>query len=121
MKNFLYFLLGFTLVFSVLFSGYADAAGYGGVQYSVKCTAMGSDTTPEYDVSVSNCYTDTIDTGTTTMTFSNPAASGFLSNLSLKLTNGGSQTINWPASVDWPGGTEPTLTTSGVDWIECVS
>jgi hypothetical protein len=34
----------------------------------------------------------------------------------MRLTNGGSQTVNWPASVDWvPGGTAPTLTASGVD------
>ena len=30
-------------------------------------------------------------------------------------TNGGSQTVNWPASVDWAGGSAPTLTAAGVD------
>jgi len=31
----------------------------------------------------------------------------------------GSRTVTWPASVDWPGGTVPTLTTAanGVDFI----
>jgi len=33
------------------------------------------------------------------------------------LTNGASQTVNWPSSVDWAGGSAPTLTTSGVDWL----
>jgi hypothetical protein len=33
----------------------------------------------------------------------------------LILTNGGSQTVNFPSSVDWEGGTAPTLTASGVD------
>ena len=105
----------------LLFAGAPQAAEYGGVQYSVKCSAMGSDTTPDYDLAVANCYTDTIDTGETTFTFSNPPATGFLGNLTLKLTNGGSQTVNWPASVDWANGIEPTLTTAGVDWVECVT
>ena len=33
----------------------------------------------------------------------------------LILTNGGSQTVNFPASVDFPGGSAPTLTAAGVD------
>jgi len=33
----------------------------------------------------------------------------------LILTNGGSQTVTWPASVDWAAATAPTLTSSGVD------
>jgi hypothetical protein len=33
----------------------------------------------------------------------------------LILTNGGSQTVTWPASVDWPAATAPTLTAAGVD------
>lgn len=90
--------------------------------YSIKCAAIGSDTTPDYDVSAlggNSCFTDTIDTGATTPTFSNPAPSGHLSSFTLILTNAGSQTINWPAAVDWPGGTAPTLTAAGVDVIEC--
>jgi len=56
-----------------------------------------------------------VDTSTTTFTFSNPTASDELCIFSLVLTNGGSQTVNFPASVDWEGGTAPTLTTAGVD------
>jgi len=89
--------------------------------YSETCTAMGSDTTPEYSLATSNCYTDTIDTGETTATFSNPPASGKMGNLTLVLTNGGSQTYNWPASVDWAGGTAPSLTAAGVDVIDCMT
>ena len=33
----------------------------------------------------------------------------------LILTNGGSQTVNFPSSVDFPGGSAPTLTAAGVD------
>ena len=46
---------------------------------------------------------------------SNPPASDELCGFTLFLTNGGAQTVNWPASVDWAGGTAPTLTTSGLD------
>ena len=57
----------------------------------------------------------TVDTGTTTFTFSNPPASANSGSFTLILTNGGSQTVNWPGSVDWAAATAPTLTTSGVD------
>jgi hypothetical protein len=35
----------------------------------------------------------------------------------LELTDGGSETLTWPASVEWPGGTQPTLTVGGVDLL----
>lgn len=65
--------------------------------------------------SLGNYFTKTI-TGATTFTFSNFPASGF-TMLTLKLTNGGSASIAWPASVKWSGGAAPSLTTSGVDII----
>lgn len=37
--------------------------------------------------------------------------------LHLILTNGGAFALTWPASVDWAGGSPPTLTASGVDII----
>lgn len=71
--------------------------------------------TQDIDLTLGNVVTGTVDTGATTFTFSNPSASGRACSFTLVLTNGGSQTINWPASVAWTGGTEPTLTTSGRD------
>ena len=53
--------------------------------------------------------------GAITWTFSNPTASDELCGFVLKLVNGGSATQTWPASVDWPSATAPTLTTSGTD------
>jgi hypothetical protein len=50
-----------------------------------------------------------------TFTFSNPSTSGVSCSFTLILTNGGSQTVNWPGSVDWAAATAPTLTTAGVD------
>jgi hypothetical protein len=57
--------------------------------------------------------------GSTTFVFANPpvssangpAGGGFI----LELQNGGAATVTWPAAVDWPGGTAPTLTSSGYD------
>ncbi len=71
--------------------------------------------TQDIDLEDGNVVTGTVDTSTTTFTFSNPPASGRAGSFTLVLTNGGSQTVNWPASVDWAGGNAPTLTSSGVD------
>ena len=47
-----------------------------------------------------------------TYTFSNPAASGYASTFTLKVTQDSSaRTITWPGSVDWAGGTAPTIST----------
>lgn len=73
--------------------------------------------TEDFDLTVANVHSVTVDTSANTFTFSNPAASGTACWLTLIITNGGSQTVNWPASVDWEGGTAPTLTAAGVDII----
>lgn len=71
--------------------------------------------TQDIDLTSGNVVSATVDTSTTTFTFSNPTASDEGCGFILFLTNGGSQTVNWPASVDWPAATAPTLTASGVD------
>jgi len=71
--------------------------------------------TQDIDLTLGNVVSGTVDTSTTTFTFSNPSPTGVSCSFTLILTNGGSQTINWPASVDWPAATAPTLTASGVD------
>jgi len=71
--------------------------------------------TQDIDLVAGNSVSGTVDTSTTTFTFSNPTASDELCGFTLTLTNGGSQTVNWPASVDWAAATAPTLTTAGVD------
>ena len=67
------------------------------------------------DIESGNSVSATVDTAETTFTFNNPTASGALCAFSFVLINGGSQTVNWPASADWEDGTAPTLTASGVD------
>ena len=52
--------------------------------------------------------------GALTWTFTNvPTSRTFI--FALQLTNGGSGTQTWPASVVWDGGTAPTLQASGTD------
>ena len=54
----------------------------------------------------------TLSENITTFTWSNPPASGTAYGFSLKVIQDASaRTISWPASVDWPGGTAPTLST----------
>lgn len=71
--------------------------------------------TQDIDLTLGNSVSATVDTSSTTFTFSNPTASDELCGFILYLTNGGSQTVTWPASVDWPAATAPTLTASGID------
>jgi len=71
--------------------------------------------TQDIDLTLGNVVSGTVDTGTTTFTFSNPPATGIAGSFTLILTNGGSQTINWPGAVKWPNATAPSLTSSGID------
>jgi hypothetical protein len=52
-----------------------------------------------------------------TFTFSNPSASGTACSITLILRQDGtgSRTVTWPASVDWPSATAPTLSTGAAD------
>jgi hypothetical protein len=71
--------------------------------------------TQDIDLTAGNVVSATVDTNTNTFTFSNPPANGIAGSFTLFLTNGGSQTVNWPGAVDWAGGSAPSLTSSGVD------
>lgn len=68
------------------------------------------------DLSLGNVQTYTL-SGSQTLTFTNPIATGNSSSFTLIVTNGGSATLTWPTSVDWAGATAPTLTSSGIDVI----
>ena len=71
--------------------------------------------TQNLDLELGNNFTATVNSATTTFQFTHPTASDELCGFTLFLTNGGSQTVNWPGGVDWAGGTAPTLTSSGLD------
>ncbi len=91
--------------------------------YGEEVNALGSTGggTQDIDLTLGNVVTATVDTSANTFTFSNPTASGDACSFTLILTNGGSQTVNWPASVDWAGGTAPTLTSSGRDVLTFIT
>ena len=64
------------------------------------------------DCEAGNVFSHTL-TENTTFTFSNPPATGTAYGFSLKIIQDASAsgyTVTWPASVDWPAATAPTLT-----------
>lgn len=65
------------------------------------------------DCSAGNYFTKTA-SGALTWTVTNVPSSRAYSFI-LELTNGGTGTQTWMSGIKWPGGTAPTLTTSGVD------
>lgn len=104
-------------------TGEIQAAGHVDLQaaYTLRMdvNAIGSigGGTQDIDLTSGRIVSGTVDTSTTTFTFSNPLATGHFDGFILYLTNGGSQTVNWPGSVDWGDSGAPTLTTSGTDML----
>ena len=85
----------------------------------IKVNDIGTQSTASATVTI-NLATHTIHTITlaaaTTFAFSNAPSSGESQVVYLRITNGGSQAITWPAgATKYAGGTPPQLTTSGVD------
>lgn len=73
--------------------------------------------TPAFDISAGNHQTGTADQEVTSSSFTNPTASDELCSWNLSLTNGGAAAFAWPASVDWAGGSAPSLTAAGIDFL----
>lgn len=89
----------------------------------VKVNDIGTQSTASATVTI-NLATHTIHTitlaATTTFAFSNAPSSGESQVVYLRITNGGSTTVTWPANTKYAGGTPPTLTISGVDLLGVV-
>lgn len=87
-----------------------------------KFTAVGNISgTGTLNLALSDCFTATV-TGTVTVAFSGvPAGTVYVQGVLLKLTNGGSAVVTWPASVKWKAGVAPTLTTAGTDLIAFIT
>jgi len=80
-------------------------------QYVEQYAATGTSGAVTIDLDTGNNFSTAL-SGAVTYTFSNAATSGTVSSFTLKVVNNGSA-ITWPASVDWPAGTAPTLSASG--------
>lgn len=77
-------------------------------------------TTQTVDTSTGTVFTLDLGsaTGDVTLTFSNPPTTGTAYGMTVKVIQGATaRAITWPASVDWPSATAPTITTTndGVD------
>lgn len=69
-----------------------------------------------------NRYFTITPAGTVTFAFSNvPAGSTEATGVIIRISNSGGHTINWPASVDWPGGSAPSVATSGTHLVMLVT
>lgn len=91
------------------------------MDYAIKGSALGNTgTAATINFESANFFSAT-STAATTWAFSNPVASGDFGGFVLELTNGGAYTQAWPAAVDWPAGTAPTLTASGKDILVFVT
>jgi hypothetical protein len=89
--------------------------------YAITFSAIGNTgSTQTFDLETANAFSATLDQACA-FTFSNPPATGNFGSFVLELTNGDAYTITWPASVDWAGGSAPTLTSSGVDILAFVT
>ena len=66
-------------------------------------------TTQTLDLSTGNTFSFTT-SGATTVSFTNPPASGLAIGFTLEVINTGGYTLTWPSSVKWHGGTAPTAT-----------
>lgn len=71
--------------------------------------------TTTLDCSLGSNFYVTMGTGSTTIAFSNVPTDiqGFKVTVYIVQDSVGSRTVTWPASISWPAGTAPTLTTTG--------
>lgn len=82
------------------------------VDYAEKISNPSSSSgTLTLDYAVSNHFYTTLTENVTTLTISNPPATGRLGIITLEITQDGtgSRTFAFPASFEWPGGSTPTI------------
>jgi len=72
-----------------------------------------STSTPDFDIVNGNSFVVTL-TENATFSLSSPSATGIFCQISIKVIQdgaGGAYTVTWPGSVQWPGGTNPIVST----------
>ena len=88
--------------------------------YSENANSIATTGAVTLNASLATYFYNTATTGIITFTFSGAAATGRVTTMTLELFGGGTNAPVWPASVDWPAGTEPTWTT-GVDVVSFIT
>lgn len=85
--------------------------------YSITSTSPSSSSgSITLDYSASNAFQTTLTENITTVTLSNPPASGTYGEIIWKVVQDSTpRTITFPASVKWTGGTAPTISTGSGD------
>lgn len=83
-----------------------------------------SGTTQTIDYTAGNAYQLDLEsaTGDVTITLSNPPATGTYGEIVIRVEQDSStpRNLTWPASVKWPGGTAPTIST-GADAVDIIT
>jgi len=86
------------------------------LDYAIKHNSVSSSSgTLVLDLATGNSFVTTLTENITTVTLSNPPATGIYGELTLKIIQdgaAGAYTVTWPASVLWPGGTAPVISTA---------
>lgn len=84
--------------------------------YAIKHNSITSSSgTLTIDLTTGNSFVTTLIENITTVTISNPPATGIYGQFVIKIIQdgaGGAFTVTWPTSVIWPSGTAPTITVS---------
>ena len=88
--------------------------------YSEKANSIPTTGAVTLNATLGTYFYNTATTGIITFTFSGAAATGRVTTMTLELFGGGTNAPVWPASVDWPSGTEPTWST-GVDVVSFIT
>ena len=106
---------GNALIYSIANNSWSPGGSMSTVlkQYGVIVNALGVQGAGTVDIDINDGNVATLtQAGNITFTFSNPQAALTKTDLTLQITNDDNTafTRDWPAGVDWPGGTEPTLT-----------
>jgi len=99
------------------FGGELDAGAHS-IGFTMQ-TATGDGATT-IDWKLGNHFDFTFGAFNETFTFTAPTKPGVYT-LSLKQDSTGSRTATWPATVKWPGGTAPTLTTTATTGYDVIS
>lgn len=72
------------------------------------------------DLSLGSYFTATV-TGATTLTLSSTGANGGIRGALVKILNPGAFAITFSPTLKWAGGTAPTFTTAGTDFLNILS